>query len=110
MAIVGMDRHTGQPITGIQHLLQSIRDILTTAHGSRRERPEYGSELPRMVDLPVTQGWKSSVQAEVARALGRWEPRLRLQAVTVEAVVDGRISLKLRGEYLGESMILEVTT
>ncbi|ASC88752.1 GPW/gp25 family protein, partial [Pseudomonas fragi] len=38
--------------------------------------PEYGSTLRRFVDLPVNEGWKSAVQAEVARALGRWEPRL----------------------------------
>ena len=29
-------------------------------------RPEYGSKLRRMVDMPVSEGWKSAVQAEVA--------------------------------------------
>jgi phage baseplate assembly protein W len=110
MALVGMDRHTGRPITGSAHLLQSVRDILTTPLGSRRERPDYGSTLPRMVDLPVTPGWKSSLQAEVARALGRWEPRLRLGAVAVESVLDGSVALRLSGDYLGEAMILEVKT
>lgn len=110
MALVGMDRLTGQPITGTAHLLQSVRDILTTPLGSRRERPDYGCALPRMVDLPVTPGWKSSLQAEVARALGRWEPRLQLRAVSVEAVVDGSVALRLSGDYLGEAMILEVNT
>lgn len=110
MAIVGIDRQTGQPLGGRAHLLQSVRDILTTPQGSRRERPDYGSDLPRMVDLPVTPGWKSSVQAEVARALGRWEPRLKLRAVAVEAIVDGSVTLKLSGDYLGASLILEVNT
>ena len=110
MGIVGMDRQTGQPLTAVAHLLQSVRDILTTPQGSRRERPEYGSELPRMVDLPLTAGWKSSVQAEVARALGRWEPRLQLHAVSVESVIDGSVTLKLSGVYLGTSMIMEVQT
>ncbi|SFU79611.1 GPW/gp25 family protein [Pseudoduganella namucuonensis] len=110
MAIAGMDRQTGQPLGGVAHLLQSVRDILTTPQGSRRERPEYGSDLPRMVDLPLTPGWKSSVQAEVARALGRWEPRLELRSVTVESVIDGSVTLKLRGEFLGTAMIMEVNT
>ena len=39
--MIGMDRHTGQPISGLDHLLQSIEDILTTPLGSRLMRPEY---------------------------------------------------------------------
>ncbi|HGP3698166.1 TPA: phage baseplate protein, partial [Pseudomonas aeruginosa] len=54
-------------------------------------------------------GWKSAVQAEVARALGRWEPRLRLERVRVVAVMGGRIDLELAGVYLGDSVMLEVS-
>lgn len=106
--MIGMDRHTGQPISGIAHLRQSIEDILTTPLGSRRMRPDYGSHLRRYVDLPVNGGWKSTVQAEVARALGRWEPRLKLDQVSVESVLDGQVGLVLHGEYLGSKVILEV--
>lgn len=106
--MIGMDRRTGQPITGVAHLKQSVEDILTTPLGSRRMRPEYGSKLRRMVDLPVTEGWKSAVQAEVARALGRWEPRLKLQQVQVRSVLGGQVQMVLSGIYLGESMMLEV--
>lgn len=107
--MIGMDRRTGQPLSGVAHLRQSIEDILGTPLGSRRMRPEYGSRLRRMVDLPVNDGWKSAVQAEVARALGRWEPRLKLQRVQVVAVVGGRVAFALTGQYLGESVTLEVT-
>ena len=107
--MIGMDRRTGQPLSGIEHVRQSIEDILPTPLGSRRMRPEYGSNLRRYVDLPVTGGWKSAVQAEVARALLRWEPRLKLERVQVVAVVGGQISFQLVGQYLGNSAILEVT-
>ncbi len=107
--MLGVDRRTGQPLSGIAHLRQSIEDILTTPLGSRRMRPEYGSKLRRFVDLPVNEGWKSAVQAEVARALGRWEPRLKLERVRVTAVVGGQITLQLTGQYLGDSQILEVS-
>ncbi|MGO2705750.1 MAG: GPW/gp25 family protein [Pseudomonas helleri] len=106
--MIGMDRRTGLPIAGIDHLRQSIEDILTTPLGSRRMRPDYGSKIRGFVDMPVTEGWKSAVQAEVARALGRWEPRIKLSQVTVVAVLAGKISLRLTGEYRGESAILEV--
>lgn len=107
--MIGVDRRSGQPLSGVAHLRQSIEDILTTPVGSRRMRPEYGSELRRYVDLPVNDGWKSAVQAEVARSLGRWEPRLQLDRVRVVAVVGGQITLELSGVYLGDSMIVEVS-
>ncbi|MBO0366081.1 MULTISPECIES: GPW/gp25 family protein [Pseudomonas] len=106
--MIGMDRRTGQALAGIAHLRQSIEDILSTPLGSRRMRPEYGSQLRRYVDLPVNEGWKSAVQAEVARALGRWEPRLQLERVKVIAVIGGQVSMSLRGRYLGADATLEV--
>ena len=106
--MIGMDRHTGQPISGIKHLRQSIADILGTPLGSRRHRMEYGSKLRRFVALPVNDGWKSAVQAEVARALGRWEPRLKLDQVRVLSVIGGQINLHIVGKYLGDSVTLEV--
>ncbi len=107
--MIGMDRRTGKPLSGLDHLGQSIEDILATPVGSRRMRPEYGSLLRRFVDLPVNEGWKSAVQAEVARSLQRWEPRLKLEQVQVVAVVGGRIDFKLTGEYLGERQLREVS-
>lgn len=107
--MIGMDRRTGRPISGLAHLRQSIEDILTTPVGSRRMRPEYGSTLRRYVDLPVNEGWKSAVQAEVARALGRWEPRFKLERVRVTAVVGGRVTLQLTGQYLAQATTLEVS-
>lgn len=71
-------------------------------------RPEYGSHLPRMVDLPVNKGWISAVQAEIARSLGRWEPRLKLSRVNVQSIIDGRVNMVIYGEYLGEGVLIEV--
>lgn len=107
--MIGMDRHTGRPISGIEHLRQCIGDILSTPLGSRRHRPEYGSKLRLFVDLPVNAGWKSAVQAEAARALGRWETRLKLERVVVLSFLDGKINLRVAGEYLGDSVVWEVS-
>lgn len=108
--LVGLNRTTGAAMTGVEHLRQSIRDILTTSVGSRVMRPEYGSHLPRMVDLPVNKGWASAAQAEVARALGRWEPRITLSRITVLSVVDGSVTMTLAGQYRGDDVVLEITT
>jgi len=107
--MIGVDRRTGQPLSGLDHLKQSIEDILTTPLGTRRMRPEYGSNLRRFVDMPVNEGWKSAVQAEVARALGLWEPRIRLERVQVVSIVGGQIGLLLTGQYLGNAAVVEVS-
>ncbi|KWZ42814.1 phage baseplate protein [Burkholderia savannae] len=107
--LVGMDRWSGAPLRGLAHLKQSIGDILGTRRGTRRERPEYGSDIPAMVDLPITRGWISSAQAEAARAIGRWEPRIKLERVAALAVVDGRVTFEIRGEVDGKAEIFEVT-
>lgn len=107
--MIGMDRETGQPLSGTAHLKQCIGDILSTPVGSRRQRPEYGSNLRRFIDLPVTAGWRSAVQAEVNRAIGRWEPRIKLESVRVMSVLDGQITFSITGEYQGDGVLLEVT-
>jgi phage baseplate assembly protein W len=107
--MIGMDRHTGKPLAGLEHLRQSIGDILSTPLGSRRMRPEYGSGLRRYVDLPVSEGWKGAVQAEAARALGRWEPRVVLASVRVIAVMGGKITFQLAVDYQGDRRVLEVS-
>lgn len=106
MATIGMDRCSGKSLHGEAHLLQSIKDILTTPMGSRRMRPEYGSDLPKYVDLPTNQGWISAMQAEVVRALGRWEPRITLQSVRVTKIDNGRVELNIKGTY--EDVILNL--
>ncbi|MCS3394150.1 GPW/gp25 family protein [Burkholderia thailandensis] len=107
--LVGMDRWSGAPLRGLAHLKQSIGDILSTRRGTRRERPEYGSDIPAMIDLPITRGWLSSAQAEAARAIGRWEPRIKLERVAALAVVDGRVTFEIRGRVDGNAEIFEVT-
>lgn len=110
--MIGRDRNTGLPISGIAHLIQSCGDILSTRIGSRVMLPEYGSKIPDYVDMPVTEGWKGSVQAEAVRALKVWEPRLKLERVVVVSVLNGKIGLRLVGEYLGQAVdeITEVPT
>jgi len=48
------------------------------------------------------------VQAEAARAIGRWEPRIRLSAVRITGVVEGRIDFVIEGRYEAAPLLLEV--
>ncbi len=80
-----MDATTGKPLSGEAHLRQSIGDILSTPIGSRIARRDYGSLLPELIDQPMNQVGRMRLLAATALALLRWEPRIRLTGVRLEA-------------------------
>lgn len=107
--MAGMSRTTGTALGGFDHLRQSIEDILTTPVGTRVHRRDYGSMLPRLVDRPINQSLVSDLVAATAAALDRWEPRLRLERVTINSVsAEGRIELSLLGYYLLDGRRVEI--
>lgn len=98
-----MNAETGLFLSDWPHVVQSIRDILTTPIGSRVMRREYGSELPLLIDRPMTQKVVLAVYAATAIALARWEPRFVLTGVALrEADGNGRLRLDLYGRYEGD--------
>jgi len=99
----GLNAETGATLSGWPHVVQSIRDILTTPVGSRVMRREYGSELPLLVDRPMTQRVILAVYAATAIAIARWEPRFDLTGVEMAGVdADGRLALTIFGRHEGE--------
>ncbi|NJB67211.1 hypothetical protein GGQ74_000851 [Desulfobaculum xiamenense] len=96
----GMNATTGRELSGIEHLRQSVRDILTTPIGSRVMRRDYGSRLFELVDAPLNGATLVELYAATAEALARWEPRFRLTRVSAEATGAGHVSLDLVGTYL----------
>ncbi|MDR1874370.1 MAG: GPW/gp25 family protein [Synergistaceae bacterium] len=80
----------------LAHIRQSVMDIVTTPIGTRVMLPEYGSKVPRLVDNPVTQSWKLEVYSAVADALHRWEPRVQIERVQIDAVGPGYVELTVR--------------
>jgi phage baseplate assembly protein W len=104
----GMSRENGKYLDDLEHLKQSIVDILTTPIGSRIMRREYGSNLFYLVDRPINREFLQQIYAAVAEALERWEPRLQLKKVTVDEIKDGRITLSLSGIYLITQMRVDI--
>ncbi len=93
---------TGQAISGVDHLRQSVADILTTPIGSRVMRRDYGSDLPALIDQPDNAATQVRVYAAAATALMRWEPRLRLQKLRASRNRAGQLVLDVQGQYLDE--------
>lgn len=103
----GMNGNTGRPLTGVEHLAQSIRDILTTPIGTRVMRRDYGSRVPDLIDRPINQGLFAELRAAVADALARWEPRFTLSRIGVSEVGPGHIGYRLEGSFDGRDIVVE---
>ncbi|MDO5101489.1 MAG: GPW/gp25 family protein [Lautropia sp.] len=98
----GTDALTGRRAAGLDHLRQSIRDILTTPIGSRVMRRDYGSRLFQLVDAPMNRATLVQIYAATIEALARWEPRIRVERVVAAAAQPGRVSLDIHGVYVPE--------
>ncbi len=93
-----MNRETGGAIGDLDHITQSIADILTTRIGTRVMRREYGSLLPDLVDHPFNDATRLRVYAATVMALMRWEPRISLNRVQfLGANLQGQSVLDLEG-------------
>jgi len=93
-----MDANTGRAIDGVDHLRQSIADILTTPIGSRVMRREYGSLIPELIDQPFNGATRVKVYGATAMALMRWERRLRLTRIELTPGSEpGTFTLDLEG-------------
>ncbi|GFQ75308.1 lysozyme family protein [Trichonephila clavata] len=104
----GMSNKTGKELEGIEHLKQSIIDILTTPIGSRIMRRNYGSRIFELVDKPVNRDFTLEIYAATAEALGKFERRFKLEKVKVEGVKEGRVTLNLEGVYLSEGKFINI--
>jgi phage baseplate assembly protein W len=95
-----MNAATGRRIGGVEHLKQSIADILRTPKGSRVMLRDYGSNLFKLVDRPLTPATITEIYAETVDALGKWEPRLRVTSVSLALPSAGHIELSITAKYL----------
>ncbi len=103
-----MNRNTGKNLTGVDHLRQSIIDILTTPIGSRVMRRDYGSRLYELVDAPINRSTLVDIYAAVAHALMLWEPRFELTRVQVESIDIAKVQIYIEGNYLPNNTQIKI--
>lgn len=108
----GMNATTGRRIDGIEHIRQSVADILTTPIGSRVMRRDYGSLLPELVDQPLNGATALRAYSATVIALMKWEPRLRIERITrrVSEASPNRLLLTLHATRTdtGDAVALDV--
>ncbi|NBB66961.1 MULTISPECIES: GPW/gp25 family protein [Mannheimia] len=84
-----MNRETGEQLEDeVEHIKQSIKDILLTAKGSRVMRRTYGSNLYKLIDKPIAASLIMQLSAACVMALQQWEPRIAITRFKAEFAED----------------------
>jgi phage baseplate assembly protein W len=69
---------------GEENVRESIRVILLTEPGERLMREEFGCGLRQYLFEPNTVATRQLIRESIINAIGRWEPRVAVDDVTVE--------------------------
>ena len=80
-------------VSGVEKVRQSILLILETEPGERIMRPTFGCGLLRYLMKPNTPATRALIKNDVEFALGAFEPRIRVTAVSVEPGDDPSLVL-----------------
>jgi phage baseplate assembly protein W len=86
-------------VGGDEKIRQSIWLILSTAPGERQMLPEFGCGIHELVFEANTAAMRGVLAGKVRDALARWEPRIDVLDVRVDAPPEARNYLLIRVDY-----------
>lgn len=106
--MAGMCRHTGRALDGLDHLTQSVGDIITTRLDTRALRRWYGGEFMDLIDAPVNAGTMVDWTFAIADCLGRHEDRISITGVRFTQPAEGQLQVILEGNLTttGKAVVL----
>lgn len=102
-----MNRYTGRRISELDHIAQSIGDIVGTRLASRLMRRTYGGQAADLVDHPANGPTVIRLYAAIAGAVMKWEPRVRLSRLQLYVGTEpGQFFLELEGLHVRRNQVL----
>jgi len=81
--------------SGAEKLKENIIHILLTGVGERVMKRDYGGGVRQLLHDPNSVALQAIIQHQVAKSIGKWEPRVLLQKVSVRQQ-DGQLYVDIR--------------
>lgn len=78
--------------SGEANVRESIRIILMTEPGERLRLPGFGGGLRGFLFEPNTLSTRHLISERIKKVLTDWEPRIRIESVSVDTVADDQQS------------------
>lgn len=74
----------------INHIKESIEQIILTYPGERVMEPDFGCRLTDFVFENITDAHITAmIKFEIERAITQWEPRVSVQEIIVSTITEG---------------------
>lgn len=111
---VGPDGRVAWSI-GETNVREAIRIILMTDERERLTLPDFGGSLSSFLFEPNTVATRHQIQDRIVKALAQWEPRIRVESVSVDPDANdvqaaiATITYKLVATQARERVSLNVT-
>lgn len=104
MARAGINRHTGRPLVGFDHVVQSIAVIFATVLGQRVMVRDFGGAGPVIIGRSLTRDNIVTFFSMVTISLEKWEPCFKITLIqclnlSPETVRQGKLTFRIEGEY-----------
>jgi phage baseplate assembly protein W len=85
-----ISRENGKPLTEIEHIKQSLADLISTPIGSRIMRRDYGTQLANLIDQPTSEVLYLKCYSTIYLAVLRWEPRIEISKIFISSQEQGK--------------------
>lgn len=105
-----MSRQSGTELSEIDHIRQSIEDIISTPIGSRLMRRDYGTQVANLLDQPTSEALYLKCYSTIYSSILRWEPRVQINQLYISEVNEGQTVLNLEGTLAqsGQSLNMNI--
>lgn len=99
----GIDRYTGQILTGWAHVRQSLEVIWTTRIGTLVMLLDFGSDLRSWLSEDIDTTTALGIYDELIRSAEAYEPEYRIKELQLLRITrDGGLGLRHTGLYYPE--------
>lgn len=87
------DGYFNKTFTSIEELRTNIINVLSTRRGERIMKPDFGSDLYKIIFEQNSQRTERLVEDEVERVIERWVPQVNLTNISINQVKNGNVLL-----------------
>ena len=104
-----ISRETGKLLTEIEHIKQSLADLISTPIGSRVMRRDYGTQLANLIDQPTSETLYLKCYSTIYLAILRWEPRIEISKIFISSQEQGKQVLDIEGVLIQSGQNLNMS-
>ncbi len=102
----GIDKHTGEMISGPRHLAQSLGRIIDTRLDTMPMLLDFGMDLRSFLSEDLTPALALTMYTDIAAGFARWEPEYEIRQLQLVRLTDGgALGLRHGGIYYPEGRL-----